>query len=363
MRLSWRFRNASFRLCGRGLQVLFVYLQRMVGLLKRVPNSGGRKGVHMDAVVGGNGLRSFDLASLSGTLRVCHVELVLLDDQPPTASITSFVHDQALLCTFEVGARTRGRFMLPLDWCLLGCLQTADPDTSWCHGVPLVSGNIVSVMPEGVTEFALGAGSRMTFVLVPLKRFQERAAAQRLGGLLEDATSVPVLSNRPHIPLQAYYQGLHERIHQGEVGGDEIDAMLDAHVKEVVTNRAPERAGCNRSRRARYLIFRRAEDMMYANLRRHIYMHELCDAAGVSERALRYAFEELVGISPVRYLSMLRLCEACRSLSSADAGRKSVKSIALSCGLWDLSRFADSYRKVFGELPSETLMRGTYSPA
>ena len=317
----------------------------------------------MDAVVGGNGLRSFDLASLSGTLRVCHVELVLLDDQPPTASVTSFVHDQALLCTFEIGARTRGRFMLPLDWCLLGCLQAVDPESSWCHGVPLASGNIVSVMPEGVTEFALGAGSRVTFVLVPLKRFQERAAAQRLGGLLEEAAGVPVLSNRPHIPLQAYYNGLHERIRQGEVGGDEIDAMLDAHVKEVVTNGAPERAGCNRSRRARYLIFRRAEDMMYANLRRHIYMQELCDAAGVSERALRYAFEELVGISPVRYLSMLRLCEACRSLSSADAGRKSVKSIALSCGLWDLSRFADSYRKVFGELPSETLMRGNYSPA
>jgi AraC family ethanolamine operon transcriptional activator len=362
MHLSWRFRNTSFRLCGRGLQVVFGYLQWMAGLLKRVPDSG-RKGVHMDAVVGGNGLRSFDLASLSGTLRVCHVELVLLDDQPPTASITSFVHDQALLCTFEVGARTRGRFMLPLDWCLLGCLQAVDPEASWCHGVPLVSGNIVSVMPEGVTEFALGAGSRMTFVLVPLKRFQERAAAQRLGGLLDDAAGVPVLSNRPHVPLQAYYQGLHERIHQGEVGSDEIDAMLDAHVKEVVTNGLPERAGCNRSRRARYLIFRRAEDMMYANLRRHIYMHELCDAAGVSERALRYAFEELVGISPVRYLSMLRLCEACRSLSSADAGRKSVKSIALSCGLWDLSRFADSYRRVFGELPSETLMRGTYSTA
>ena len=103
------------------------------------------------------------------------------------------------------------------------------------------------------------------------------------------------------------------------------------------------------------LIALRSGTLRFSELRRK--------AAGVSERALRYAFEELVGISPVRYLSMLRLCEACRSLSSADAGRKSVKSIALSCGLWDLSRFADSYRKVFGELPSETLMRGNYSPA
>lgn len=317
----------------------------------------------MDAVADGRGLRSFDLAALGSTLRVCHVELVLLDDQPPTAAISSFVHDQTLLCTFEIGARARGRFVLPLDWCLLGWLQTVDAESSWCHGVPLTSGNIISVMPEGVTEFALGAGSRVTFVLVPLKRFQERAAAQRLGGLGEEPAAVPLVSGRAHVPLQAYYQGLHERIAQGEVTSGEIEVMLDAHVKELVANGPVERMSCNRSRRVRYLIFRRAEDLMYANLRRHIYMQELCDAAGVSERALRYAFEELVGISPVRYLSMLRLCEACRSLSSADAGRKSVKSIALSCGLWDLSRFADNYRRVFGELPSETLMRGTYTHA
>ncbi len=317
----------------------------------------------MDAFADGRGLRSFDLAALGGTLRVCHVELVLLDDQPPSAAVSSFVHDQALLCSLEMGARTRGRFVLPLDWCLLGWLQAVDGESSWCHGVPLTSGNIVSVMPEGVTEFALGAGSRVTFVLVPLKRFQERAAAQRLGGQTEEVPDVPLVSGRSHIPLQAYYQGLHERIEQGEITSDEINAMLDAHVKELISNGPVERVSCSRSRRARYLIFRRAEDLMYANLRRHIYMQELCDAAGVSERALRYAFEELVGISPVRYLSMLRLCEACRGLSNADAGRKSVKSIALSCGLWDLSRFADNYRRVFGELPSETLMRGTYTPA
>lgn len=317
----------------------------------------------MDAMADEKGLKSFDLAALGSTLRVCHVELVLLDDQPPTASITSFVHDQALLCTVQIGARARGRFVLPLDWCLLGCLQNVDAEVSWCHGVPLTSGNIISVMPEGVTEFALGAGSRVTFVLVPLKRFEERAAAARLGGLGESAGNVPLVSGRVHVPLQVYYDGLHERIREGELSSGEIDAMLEAHVREIVANGSPERVSCNRSRRARYLIFRRAEDMMYANLRRHIYMHELCDAAGVSERALRYAFEELVGISPVRYLSMLRLCEACRSLSNADAARKSVKSIALSCGLWDLSRFADNYRRVFGELPSETLMRGTYSNA
>lgn len=318
-------------------------------------------GVHMDAMICDRHLKSFDLSTLGGVLRVCHVELVLLDGQPPMASVTSFVHDQALLCTFEIAARTRGRFMLPVDWCLLGWMETVDPETSWCHGVPLSPGGIISVMPEGITEFALGANSRVTFVLVPLRRFQERAASRHLGSLEAGGLDVPLVSGRELPPLQDHYLGLQQRIRCGEVTSNEIDALLDAHAGELFANGPVERRVSSRARRVRYLILRRAEDMMRANIRRHIYMQELCDAAGVSERALRYAFEELVGISPVRYLSMLRLCEACRTLSSADAGRKSVKSIALSCGLWDLSRFADNYRRVFGELPSETLMRGTFS--
>jgi AraC family ethanolamine operon transcriptional activator len=96
---------------------------------------------------------------------------------------------------------------------------------------------------------------------------------------------------------------------------------------------------------------------MRRNLRRDIYITELCNAAGVSERALRYAFDDLLGVSPNRYLSMLRLCTACKNLTLSDASRRSVKSVALSCGLWDLSRFADHYRRVFGERPRDTLMR------
>jgi len=139
--------------------------------------------VHMDAMICDRHLRSFDLSTLGSVLRVCHVELVLLDGQPPMASVTSFVHDQALLCTLEIAARTRGRFLLPVDWCLLGWMEAVDPETSWCHGVPLSPGGIISVMPDGVTEFALGANSRVTFVLVPLRRFQERTASRSLGGL------------------------------------------------------------------------------------------------------------------------------------------------------------------------------------
>lgn len=96
---------------------------------------------------------------------------------------------------------------------------------------------------------------------------------------------------------------------------------------------------------------------MRKHMRRDIYMQELCNAACISERSLRNVFDDLLGIPPNRYLSMLRLCTAYRSLTQADVGRRSVRSIALSCGFWDLSRFAEHYRYMFGELPRATLTR------
>ena len=148
--------------------------------------------------------------------------------------------------------------------------------------------------------------------------------------------------------------------HPGQGSGlqpEEAERLLHEHVQALLGAGTADRPGCSRARRTHYLIAQRAENFMRLNLRRNIYMNEICDAAGVSERGLRYAFEDLFGTSPNRYLSMLRLCAACRSLSMADSSRRSVKAIALSCGLWDLSRFADNYRKVFGELPRDTLMR------
>ena len=159
-------------------------------------------------------------------------------------------------------------------------------------------------------------------------------------------------------PLQQRYAQLHQQLDQGSgLAGDAVASLLHEHVQALLAAGNEDRPGNSRARRTHYLIAQRAENFMRLNLRRYIYMHEICDAAGVSERALRYAFEDLFGTSPNRYLSMLRLCAACRGLSMADSSRKSVKAVALSCGLWDLSRFADNYRRVFGELPRDTLMR------
>nr|WP_295568840.1 helix-turn-helix domain-containing protein [uncultured Stenotrophomonas sp.] len=329
---------------------------------RHVAYQRGDDTVMVDGGVGDSddgGLRSIDLATLSGVLRVCDVELLLLDGNGPRAAFASRVHEEALFCSISCGFHCRGRFMLPPDWAMLGYLHATDETLSWCHGVPLTPGMALTVMPEGISEFTLSPGTHMTLMLVPVARVQRKLTELSLRSTppAGQALSLFNLAN-DSAPLAQHYQQLHLQLGRGaSLQTEETEQLLHEHVQALLGAGAADRPGCSRARRTHYLIAQRAENFMRLNLRRNIYMNEICDAAGVSERGLRYAFEDLFGTSPNRYLSMLRLCAACRSLSMADSSRRSVKAIALSCGLWDLSRFADNYRKVFGELPRDTLMR------
>ncbi len=109
-----------------------------------------------------SGLRSIDLATLGGVLRVCDVELLLLDGNGPRAAFASRVHEEALFCSISCGFHCRGRFMLPPDWAMLGYLHATDETQSWCHGVPLTAGMALTIMPEGISEFTLSPGTHMT---------------------------------------------------------------------------------------------------------------------------------------------------------------------------------------------------------
>lgn len=87
---------------------------------------------------------------------------------------------------------------------------------------------------------------------------------------------------------------------------------------------------------------------------------DLCDAARVSPRTLEYAFRELFGLTPVRFLKLRRL-NAARTALRRGAGGDTVSSVALRFGFGDFGHFAQDYRELFGEAPSKTL-RGDGPP-
>lgn len=88
-----------------------------------------------------------------------------------------------------------------------------------------------------------------------------------------------------------------------------------------------------------------------------VTVRDLCQAAEVSERTLRYAFLEHFGVSPKSYLLAMRLNGVRRQLYNSDPASTTIADVANYWGFWHMGQFAASYRRFFGELPSQTLNR------
>ncbi|HBY86378.1 MAG TPA: AraC family transcriptional regulator [Colwellia sp.] len=84
---------------------------------------------------------------------------------------------------------------------------------------------------------------------------------------------------------------------------------------------------------------------------------ELCKIAKLSERNLQYGFKEYLGVTPVRYLRLLRLNGVRRDLLMNQSAKNKVVDVALNWGFIELGRFASEYRQLFQELPSTTLRK------
>jgi AraC family ethanolamine operon transcriptional activator len=93
---------------------------------------------------------------------------------------------------------------------------------------------------------------------------------------------------------------------------------------------------------------------MQANLMTPLSVLELCRELGVSERTLHYAFQEFRGMSTMAYFKASRLNAVRQELKAAPASTASVHEIAQRWGFWHTGEFAADYRRLFGELPSQT---------
>lgn len=99
--------------------------------------------------------------------------------------------------------------------------------------------------------------------------------------------------------------------------------------------------------RAEALIQERIDD-------RSLTVSDIASSLGVSVRSLQCAFQEYRATTPTAYLRKIRLGQVREQLLSI-ADEETVTDIAFEHGFFHLGRFAQQYKKQFGEAPSDTL--------
>lgn len=103
-----------------------------------------------------------------------------------------------------------------------------------------------------------------------------------------------------------------------------------------------------------------ALDYIHANWNRAVTLEDLASLTGVSGRTIFQDFVQRYGETPREYVKRLRLQKARAMLLGGSEG--SVMSVALNCGFSSLGHFAQAYRQMFGELPSETGKKANDAP-
>lgn len=104
-------------------------------------------------------------------------------------------------------------------------------------------------------------------------------------------------------------------------------------------------------------VLRRVEDLLFSRLSEPIYTTQVCDALKISPRKLHDSIVATCGMSPHAYLKIRRLTLARRTLRTAAPEARLVKRVAIAQGFWHFGNFAQDYRKLFGETPSDTFWR------
>jgi AraC family ethanolamine operon transcriptional activator len=104
-------------------------------------------------------------------------------------------------------------------------------------------------------------------------------------------------------------------------------------------------------------IVDRIENLARARAEELLHIEDHCNAADVSQRILRKAFQAMYASPPYCHLRALRMTEARKALLSPGGSTQTVTQVAMRFGFLELGRFSVEYRLMFGECPSATLRR------
>lgn len=102
---------------------------------------------------------------------------------------------------------------------------------------------------------------------------------------------------------------------------------------------------------------RAAVEFVQAHVAQPLTIRRIAEAAGLSIRSTQEGFLRVLGVSPMTYVLDLRLERARADLLTAAPGTTTVAAVARRWGFVNTGRFSGTYRRRFGELPSETLRR------
>ena len=221
--------------------------------------------------------------------------------------------------------------------------------------------------PEAEAKFVVDAGWESITILLPPRSIRDHLAARQREGEFRLPAGIEMLEASPAAVCRLFDWGRQltdtaaEQPALFNARQDGLRAvqvnLIENLLAAIGTANVFKPGRSDRARQKRSLVVKTAEEYALSQKGANLYVTDLCRVTGVSERALEYAFKEVIGLTPVAFLIRLRLHQVRHSLLAAPPGSTTIAIEALRWGFWHFGEFARAYNDCFGELPSDTLLR------
>jgi len=246
-----------------------------------------------------------------------------------------------------------GRTHIGDDHVAVVCIFTAPPGSRWCE-IDLAPGMLLVYGPG--TEHTAISPSGLSYAFGLVEWDQIETLAEDLGPVTSPERG-RVQAYSPRSAPQSVADVFLSMRDPVDFDSVTMDDGFEAVSRLLADERPASTQGHGRRIDSRWIVGRCVDHVDEVGSTASI--PHLCRAALVSERRLRQAFVDVVGLPPIPYFRCRALNQARLRLIAADARETHVTEVALDAGFTHVGRFAKQYRNVFGEYPSATLTSAT----
>jgi AraC-like DNA-binding protein len=233
---------------------------------------------------------------------------------------------------------------------------------AWCNGFNIGRGEIMCFAEGTELQFRNAPNTTWQVILVDRKELQEIAmilTGQPLE-LPEKGTANFRARDKARSVSSTIELALADLSNPDTLASPAANSLCEEIVNEFVRTIATTDDSSGRCLTGfagyRYGAMRRAEEYLREHMDKPFSSRALCQATHMSERSIEMLFKEVYGISPRTWSQLARLNAARQELLRADVRSVSVTAVATRWGFYHFGRFSAAYRRLFGEVPSATIL-------
>ncbi len=158
-----------------------------------------------------------------------------------------------------------------------------------------------------------------------------------------------------HSALIASVTDTREQLDKAAIGAKLIDRLMTALLLSMASDKA---VTVNTSPASFHRFLASKRHLTLSSPLTHT-LPAISQDLALSKRTLQHAFTQEVSLGISSYQRRLRLHAARRALRANTSTKQNIGDIAAQHGFWNWSHFSQQYRQLFGESPSDTVLKGT----